>query len=97
MSITTKLEEALSIIKALGLPRAQHNERSALCLLALCDMTPNKTWNQATNPYLGITPIMDWARTLPEELCAQHAGNRAPPNHASVCGRWHRFLQSRQT
>ncbi|MDR1360334.1 MAG: hypothetical protein LBJ82_05055 [Deltaproteobacteria bacterium] len=25
------------IIETLGLPKAQHNERSTLCLLALCD------------------------------------------------------------
>lgn len=62
MSKETKLAEALEIVKALGLPRAQHNERSALCLLALCDMTPDKTWKQASNPYIGITPIMDWAK-----------------------------------
>jgi hypothetical protein len=43
MSAAKKLEEALAVVKALGLPRAQHNERSALCLLALCNMTPEKS------------------------------------------------------
>lgn len=62
MSVAVKIEEALGIVKALGLPRAQHNERSALCLLALCNMTPEKKWSQAENPYIGITPIMDWAK-----------------------------------
>ena len=47
---------------SLGLPRAQQNERSALCLLALLDLTPGKTWAKAGNPLIGITPIMDWAR-----------------------------------
>lgn len=57
-----KLDEALKILVALGLPRAQQNERSALCLLALLDMTPKKKWANATSPLMGITPIMDWAR-----------------------------------
>lgn len=56
------IESALQILTSLGLPRAQQNERSALCLLALLDLTPNKKWAEAANPLIGITPIMDWAR-----------------------------------
>lgn len=56
------IEDALQILVSLGLPRAQKNERSALCLLALLNLTPNKTWEKAKNPLIGITPIMDWAR-----------------------------------
>lgn len=56
------LERARQVLISLGLPRAQQNERSALCLLALLNLTPGKTWAQAQNPLIGITPIMDWAR-----------------------------------
>ena len=56
------LAAALDIIAALGLPRAQHNERSALCLLALLNLTPRKGWTKSENPLIGITPIMDWVR-----------------------------------
>lgn len=56
------IEAAQQIILALGLPRAQQNERSALCLLALINLTPGKTWANAENPLMGITPIMDWIR-----------------------------------
>lgn len=52
----------MQILASLGLPRAQQNERSALCLLALIDLTPGKSWAKAANPLIGITPIMDWAR-----------------------------------
>lgn len=58
----SRIGEAHQILLALGLPRAQQNERSALCLLALLNLTPGKTWRQAGNPLIGITPIMDWAR-----------------------------------
>lgn len=57
-----RINEALQIIVALGLPRAQQNERSALSLLALLNMTPKKKWANAESPLMGITPIMDWAR-----------------------------------
>lgn len=59
---TEILDTAQQILVALGLPRAQQNERSALCLLALLDITPGKSWAQAADPLMGITPIMDWAR-----------------------------------
>lgn len=63
MSAAEKQEQALAILGSLGLPWAQQNIRSALCLLALCDMLPDKEWCQAQAPYMGITPIMDWAKT----------------------------------
>jgi hypothetical protein len=63
---------ARQIIVSLSLPRAQHNERSALCLLALLNLTPGKAWADAENPLVGITPIMDWAR--------EHYGKEYAPN-----------------
>ncbi len=62
MSEHKHIKEALGILVQLGLPRAQQNTRSALCLLALLDLTPGGKWRQAGNPLLGITPIMDWAK-----------------------------------
>lgn len=66
------IEAAHQIIISLGLPRAQQNERSALSLLALLNLTPGKAWAQAENPLVGITPIMDWARA--------HYGKEYAPN-----------------
>jgi hypothetical protein len=56
------VRDAEAILASLGLPRAQQNERSALCLLALVNLTPDKDWSEADSPLIGITPIMDWAR-----------------------------------
>lgn len=56
------IADALKILEILGLPRAQQNERSALSLLAILNLTPDKIWSQAENPLIGITPIMDWIR-----------------------------------
>lgn len=66
------IETAKQIIVSLGLPRMQQNERSALCLLALLNLTPGKAWADAENPLVGITPIMDWAR--------EHYGKEYAPN-----------------
>lgn len=57
-----KLKEALQILTDLGMPRAQCNDRTALCLLALLSLTPKKRWCDAEAPLVGITPIMDWVR-----------------------------------
>ena len=57
-----RVRDACQVLAALGLPHAQQNERSALCLLALVHLTPSKKWMQAQNPLMGITPIMDWVR-----------------------------------
>lgn len=56
------IEAAQQIIVSLGLPRAQQNERSALCLLALLNLKPGKAWADAENPLVGITPIMEWVQ-----------------------------------
>lgn len=66
------IKAAQQIIISLGLPRAQQNERSALCLLALLNLTPGKAWRDAENPLMGITPIMDWAH--------EHYGKKYAPN-----------------
>lgn len=82
------LADALQILGLLGLPRAQQNERSALCLLALLDVTPDRTWAQASNPLIGITPIMDWAR--------KHYGKKYAPNTRETIRRQtiHQFVDA---
>lgn len=67
-----QLAAAREVLAALGLPKAQQNERSALCLLALLDLPPGKAWADAGQPLVGITPIMDWLR--------QHYKKQYAPN-----------------
>ena len=62
MSKERKLAEALQVLADLGMPRAQRNARTALCLLALVNLTPTKKWSDAEARLIGITPIMDWAK-----------------------------------
>jgi len=60
----SKIDEALQIITALGLPKAQENERTALCLLALVNLAPDKSWKQIERPLIGITPMMSFAKEV---------------------------------
>lgn len=50
------------MLKDIGMPREQCNERSALTLLALLDLKPKMPWSHATAPLRGITPMMDFFR-----------------------------------
>lgn len=56
-----KIEQARAILSQLDLPRSQQNERSAIVLLALVNLTPEKSWQQVEAPLIGITPMMSFA------------------------------------
>lgn len=60
--VEKRIVEAIDILGQFGLPCAQINERTAYCLLALLNITPDKAWGEAGSPLVGITPMMDFAR-----------------------------------
>jgi len=73
--VTTKkerLNEALEILRQIGMPNEQLNDRTAICLLALLDLPETTAWNQASNPMLGIRAILDFSR---EKLDRNYAEN----------------------
>ena len=59
-----KIKDALQILTDLGIPKGQQNERTALCLLALTDIKKNSQWIKAKNPLIGITPMMEFAKSV---------------------------------
>jgi hypothetical protein len=72
MAEDNKIADALQVLSELGMPRAQQNDRSALCLLALLDLKQGKSWAASKSPLVGITPMMEFAR--------DHYGKRYAPN-----------------
>lgn len=88
MEGSDNIETARHILKLLGLPREQQNDRSALTLLALLNLPPGKKWGDAQSPLLGITPIMDWVR--------QHYGRTYMPNSRETFRKqtMHQFVQA---
>lgn len=83
-----KIDEALEILKALGMPRGQQNERSALTLLALLDLEPAGAWHELKQPLMGITPIMNYTR--------DHYGREYAPNTRETFRRqtMHQFVEA---
>lgn len=88
VKIAKRIQDALSALKALGFPRQQINERSALTLLALLDLKPKTPWARASAPLVGITPMMDFF--------AEHYGKRYKPNTRETVRRQtvHQFLDA---
>jgi hypothetical protein len=82
------IDNATDFLRQLGFPRAQLNERSALVLLAVLDLTRTRRWKNAGNPLMGITPIMDWLST--------HYGKHYAPNTRETVRRqtMHQFMQA---
>lgn len=72
MNVDKRIQETVQVLKALGMPREQQNDRTALCLLALLALIPTKRWSKASDPLVGITPMMEFAR---EHYGAQYAPN----------------------
>lgn len=82
-----RVDEALDILRALNVPREQQNERSALTLLALLGITPQKPWSEAEAPMLGITEMMNVFR--------DRFGKKYAPNTRETVRRFtiHQFVQ----
>ena len=78
--------DAQDVLRQLGLPKAQTNERSALTLLALLHLTPDRTWADIEAVIIGITPMMNFM--------AEHYGRRYAPNSRETVRRQtvHQFL-----
>ncbi|MEO7144116.1 MAG: BsuBI/PstI family type II restriction endonuclease [Bryobacteraceae bacterium] len=81
--------EAAEILKCLGLPQAQQNERSALTLLALANLVPSGKWKAARRPLLRTVDIMEFMR--------KQYGKDYKPNSRETIRRQtlHQFEQAR--
>lgn len=83
-----RIVEAIDVLGQFELPRTQVNERTAYCLLALLNITPDKAWEEAECPLVGITPMMDFAR--------EHYGKDYAPNTRETFRRFsmHQMVQA---
>lgn len=78
--------DAQDVLRQLGLPKAQTNERSALTILALLQLTPDREWADIEAALIGITPMMDFM--------AEHYARRYAPNSRETVRRQtvHQFM-----
>ena len=59
-----KIADALAIIRELGLPRGERNERSALTLLALVDLRPGGSWVDLAEEKIAAIPVLGNRREM---------------------------------
>lgn len=86
----SKITEAQTILKALGLPAAQCNDMSALTLLALCNLREDDNWSNATRQSLGVTKgVMSFVKAVYDK---EYAPNTRETFRRQVL---HQFVQAR--
>jgi len=88
VKIDKKIKQTISLLKDLGIPKQQLNERSALTLLALLDLKPNQSWKKASDTLLGITEMMNFF--------SDNYGKTYAPNSRETVRRYtvHQFVQA---
>lgn len=82
-----RVAEARAVLSQLGFPKAQTGDRSALVLLALLDLPPDRAWEHANGYTMWRTyELMDWM--------AGHYGKRYAPNSRETIRRQtlHQFV-----
>lgn len=64
-AIRTRLLETIDILKALGMPAPQLNDRTAYVLLTLLELAPSQPWDEATGDKRWRTfDMMQWMRDV---------------------------------
>lgn len=69
----SKIQDALSILAELGLPKAQQNDRSALTLLALADLKEKQPWTDVKQRNIGIHYIMIFIKNNYKKIYAENS------------------------
>ncbi len=84
-----KLKQSKEILKVLGMPKTQYNDRSGWVFLALADIKPESSWAQAKSPLLPTVEIMQFIR--------EHYKQDYKPNSRETIRRQtlHQFEQTR--
>lgn len=86
----SKIKEAQTILKELGLPKAQQNDISALTLLALCGVKETSSWKDAQRSSLKVTKgVMAF---MAKEYKRRYAPNTRETVRRQVL---HQFVQAR--
>ena len=87
VAVKRRVQAAQGVLKAVGAPKAQCNQRSALTLLGLLDLAPLAPWSDATAPCRGVTELMDW---MAETYGKQYAPNTRETIRRSTL---HQFIE----
>lgn len=68
-----KIKQAIQILKDLGLPRAQQNDRSALTLLALLNLAPRSEWKDAGKSLVRVHDVLEFSKAKYKKTYAENS------------------------
>lgn len=68
----SKIDEGKEILRSLGLPKAQQNERSALTLLGLLDLQKPDSWSNARQRLIKIHDILEFMKSAYGRIYAEN-------------------------
>ena len=73
VAVSDRIQEAIDILTAFGLPARQKNERSALTLLALLNLSRDDPWHQAQSRLVRIHDILTFIAEKYEKTYAENS------------------------
>ncbi len=69
-----KVEEARKLLRSVGMPKAQQADICCYVLLAMADIKPDISWNEAKNDWIRIHDIIRFANTFYGTTYAENSG-----------------------
>ena len=69
----SKLEDARKILKAIGMPERQQADLCCYALLAMCDISKTAQWKDATNEWIRIHDILQFAKEKYQIVYAENS------------------------
>lgn len=67
-----KIDEAREILKKIGMPSEQQNDMACLTLLTLAGIKPDSKWSQATNEWIRIHDVLQFASEYYDKVYAEN-------------------------
>ena len=69
----SKLEEAREFLQLIGMPRAQQTDICCYVILAMAGIKPDMSWDEATNGWIRIHDIIQFANTYYSSTYAENS------------------------
>ncbi|MGN8774688.1 hypothetical protein [Candidatus Weimeria sp. HCP3S3_B5] len=67
-----KIDEAREILKKIGMPSEQQNDMACLTLLTLAGIKQDSKWSQATNEWIRIHDVLQFASEYYDKVYAEN-------------------------
>ena len=84
-----KIEETREFLHCIGMPKAQQADICCYVILAMAGIKPDMQWKEATNEWIRIHDIIQFAILIMELHMPRIAGRRSENRHYIIFGQQH--------